>query len=75
MQQMVVVDPRGGQHWGAAGFRYLSARLPRLWWLAPLLHLPGSLPLWQALYRQVAKRRYHLGRIDGCDSGSCRLPP
>jgi predicted DCC family thiol-disulfide oxidoreductase YuxK len=74
MQQMVVVDRLGVRHWGAAAFRYLSARLPRLWWLAPLLHIPGSLGLWQVLYRQVAKRRYRFGRTDECDSGSCRLP-
>ena len=74
MQQMVVVDGQGRRHWGAAAFRYLSARLPRLWWLAPLMYIPGSLGLWQFLYRQVAKRRYQLGRAQGCDSGSCRLP-
>jgi predicted DCC family thiol-disulfide oxidoreductase YuxK len=74
MQQMVLVDRQGHRHWGAAAFRYLSARLPRLWLLAPLLHIPGSLGLWQAMYRQVAKRRYQFGRTDACDSGSCRLP-
>ncbi len=74
MQQMVVVDRQGRRHWGAAAFRYLSTRLPRLWCLAPLMHIPGSLWLWQALYRQVAKRRYQFGRTEGCDSGSCRLP-
>ena len=74
MQQMVVVDRHGGRRWGAAGFRYLSARLPRLWLLAPLLHIPGSLGLWQFFYREFAKRRYHFGRTGTCDSGSCRLP-
>jgi predicted DCC family thiol-disulfide oxidoreductase YuxK len=74
MQQMVVVDHQGHRHWGAAGFRYLSARLPWLWWLAPVMHIPGSLGLWQAMYRQFAKRRYLFGRTNACDSGSCRLP-
>jgi hypothetical protein len=45
--------------------------LPRLWCLAPLLHIPGSLPLWQFLYRQVAKRRYKIAGT--CEDGTCRL--
>ena len=73
MRQMVVVDSHGRRHGGAAAVRYLSRRLPRLWWLAPLLHFPLSLPLWQWLYRQVAARRYVLGRVESCDEGSCRL--
>src|SRR5262245_11680420 len=56
MRNMVVVDLQGGRHVGAAAVRYLSRRLPRLWLLAPLLHIPGSLPLWQWCYRQVADR-------------------
>lgn len=73
MQDMYVVDQRGLRHRGAEAVRFLSRRLPRLWWLAPLLHLPGTLPLWQWCYRQVAKRRYRFGRIESCDDGSCRL--
>jgi len=73
MRQMYVVDRQERRHGGAAAVRYLSRRLPRLWWLAPLLHLPGSMPLWQWLYRQVANRRYLFGRLETCDDGSCRL--
>lgn len=73
MQNMYVVDRQGRRHRGAAAIRYLSARLRRLWWLAPLLHLPGTLPLWQFLYRQVAQRRYRWGRAEGCEDGTCRL--
>jgi len=75
MRQMVVVDARGRRHGGAAAVRYLSRRLPRLWWLAPLMHFPLSLPLWQWLYRQVASRRYLLGRIESCEEGTCHLHP
>lgn len=72
MQQMYIVDRRGRRHGGAAALRYLSRRLPRLWWLAPWLHIPGSLPWWQAVYRWVARRRYRLwaGRVH-CDSQQC----
>jgi len=73
MRQMVVVDAHGRRHGGAAAVRYLSRRLPRLWWLAPILHIPLSLPLWQWLYRQVAARRYLFGRVESCENGTCHL--
>ncbi|MBX9791166.1 MAG: DUF393 domain-containing protein [Pirellulales bacterium] len=73
MRQMYVIDPRGGRHAGAAALRYLSRRLPRLWWLSPLLHLPGTLSLWRWLYGIVARMRYRFGRIDSCDDGACQV--
>jgi predicted DCC family thiol-disulfide oxidoreductase YuxK len=75
MEQMYVVDARGRRHAGAAAFRYLSTRLPRLYLLAPLLHIPCTLPLWQWGYKQVAKRRYLLmGKTaDACDDGACKV--
>ncbi|MFV2066728.1 MAG: thiol-disulfide oxidoreductase DCC family protein [Pirellulales bacterium] len=74
MREMVVVDRGGRRHGGAEAIRYLSRRLPSLWWLMPLLHLPGTLPLWRFLYRQVANRRYRFGTTGpACSEGSCRL--
>jgi predicted DCC family thiol-disulfide oxidoreductase YuxK len=73
MQYMVLVDRRGRRYRGAEVLRYLSRRLPLLWWAAPILHLPLSMPAWQWCYRQVAKRRYRFGRLESCDDGSCRL--
>jgi predicted DCC family thiol-disulfide oxidoreductase YuxK len=73
MEQMYVVDQQGNRYGGAAAFRYLSRRLRRLCWLAPLLNIPGSLPLWQWMYRQVAKRRYRFGKVDQCDGEACRI--
>ena len=65
------------RHGGAAAIRYLTRRLPMLWIIAPLLHIPFSLPFWQWGYRQVAKRRYLIaGRQDDaqCDeNGTCHL--
>ncbi len=72
MQEMVIVDRHGRRHPGAEAIRYLSRRLRRLWWLAPILHVPFSLPLWRWLYRQVAKRRYKFGKME-CDGGTCSL--
>ena len=73
MRNMVVIDPRGGRHAGAAAVRYLTRRLPRLWWLSPFLHFPGSLPLWNWLYGVVARMRYRFGRVEACDDGACRV--
>ena len=73
MKELYVVDQRGTRHAGASAIRYLSRRLPALWWLAPILHLPGTLPLWTWLYQQVAQRRYRFGRVEACDSGTCHL--
>lgn len=70
--EMVVVDRAGRARGGAEAVRYLSRRLPPLWPLAVLLHIPGSLPVWRWLYAFVAKRRLLIaGR---CDDGTCRLP-
>ena len=73
MRDMYVVDGRGKRHRGAAVLRHLSRKLPTLWWLCPLLHVPFSLPLWQWLYRQIADRRYRFGKIDACEDGTCSL--
>lgn len=76
MREMVVVTPAGKRYGGAGAGRYLSRRLPTLWWLAPLLHIPGSLPLWNWAYRTVARNRYRWNKSRGkdeCSSGSCDL--
>jgi predicted DCC family thiol-disulfide oxidoreductase YuxK len=73
MRNMYVVDRHGGRHRGAAAIRYLARRLPALWWLSPILSIPGTMPLWQWLYQQVATRRYLFGRVEACDGMTCRL--
>lgn len=72
MEQMWVIAPDGARYGGASALKYLSRRLPILWPIVPALHFPGTMPLWNWMYRQVAKRRY---RIAGrhCDDGSCSL--
>jgi len=73
MAQMYVVDRDGQRYGGAAAFRYLTRRLPRLWLLAPWLHVPFSLPVWQFLYRQVARQRYRFGKTSACEGDSCKI--
>lgn len=72
MNELYVVDRVGRRHAGASAVRYLSRRLPTLWWLTPLLHVPGSLPVWNWLYQQIATRRYRFGTVT-CDDDACRL--
>lgn len=73
MREMYVMDQGGGRHGGAAAFRYLSRRIKGLWLLAPFLHIPGSLPFWQYLYRTVARIRYRFGRVEACAGGTCAV--
>lgn len=58
---------------GAAAFRFLSRKLIALWPLAPIMHIPFSLPLWQFVYDRIARIRYRFGKTDDCDNGSCSI--
>ena len=62
---------------GAEAIRYLSRRLPRLWLLAPLMHVPFTMPLMQWCYHMIAKRRYKIagkrGELNCDDDGTCQL--
>lgn len=75
MEELYIVDRHGHRHAGASAFRYLTRRLPRLWLLAPLMHIPFSLPLWKWGYRQVAQRRYKIAGKNGggCDGDACAV--
>lgn len=74
MEEMWVIDRNGGRHAGAGGFRYLTRRLGLLWPVMPLLHIPGSLPLWKWCYRRFAPIRYRFGRNSADDCGdACRI--
>jgi predicted DCC family thiol-disulfide oxidoreductase YuxK len=70
---MYVITADGSRYGGARALRYLSTRLPRLWLLAPLLYLPGAMPLCNAIYSWIASRRYRfMGEIP-CDA-ECKVP-
>lgn len=73
MAQMYVVDTQGNRYGGADAIRYLTRRLPWLWPVMPLVHIPFSLPLWQWLYDVVASRRYLFGKVEECEEGTCSL--
>ncbi|MFN3192883.1 MAG: thiol-disulfide oxidoreductase DCC family protein [Aureliella sp.] len=73
MEQLWVVTPSGEKFGGADAGRYLSRRIPRLWWLMPLLHIPFSMPVWRWLYRQIAKSRYRIAGKSCDEGGTCDL--
>lgn len=72
MAQMYLIDRDGNRHGGADALKVLSRRLPKLWLLAPLMHIPFTMPIWRWLYAFVAKRRYFIaGRIAKAQGESC----
>jgi hypothetical protein len=54
---MHLVAPDGRRVRGFLAFRALTAVVPALWPLAPLLRLPGVAPAGDRIYRFVAARR------------------
>ena len=77
MKQIYLISREDcSKHGGAEAIRYLSTRSWRLWIAAPFLHFPGSMPLWQWMYQQIAKRRYLIAGKDddACDEDStCKV--
>ena len=73
MDQMWVVAYDGRKFGGADAIRYLSRQLPMLWPLAPLMYIPGTMPIWRYLYRQIAKRRYKIAGRNCDEGGTCSL--
>jgi predicted DCC family thiol-disulfide oxidoreductase YuxK len=72
LQEMHVVTADGRHlYHGFQALRWLAWRLPLLWGFAPLLYLPGVLPLGQRLYLWVARNRF---RLIPCHGGVCTLP-
>lgn len=74
LEEMCVVDRQGSYHWGADAVRYLSRQLPRLWWIAPLMHVPGIMLLARPTYAWISRNRYLLGgKIEECEDGACSV--
>lgn len=70
LEQMHVVTSAGKVHGGFAAVRQIVGRLPILWPVFPLLWLPGAVRIGQRLYREVARRRFHLVP---CRDGVCTI--
>lgn len=73
LEEMCLIDRRGRRHWGPEAFRYLTYRLRRLWWLMPVMYLPGMMLIARPVYRWISRHRYLIAGKTECDSGSCSL--
>jgi predicted DCC family thiol-disulfide oxidoreductase YuxK len=76
MKEMLVVDGVGTEYWGPDAIRYLTRRLPRLWWAAWVFYVPGAMFVWRRIYRWVARNRYRISSKfskNSCASGACSL--
>jgi predicted DCC family thiol-disulfide oxidoreductase YuxK len=71
LEEMVTIDRRGRPRAGATAWRHVARQLPLLWPMAVPLHIPGSLPIWNWLYRLIARNRYRFAGT--CEEGTCRL--
>jgi predicted DCC family thiol-disulfide oxidoreductase YuxK len=72
LQEMLIIDSQGRRHWGPEAIRYLTHRLRRLWWAAPVFYIPGVMFVWRRMYRWIARNRYRIS-AHTCDSGTCEL--
>jgi predicted DCC family thiol-disulfide oxidoreductase YuxK len=74
---MHVIRPDGRLYAGYAALRQISRELPLLFWIFPLLYLPGVTWAGPRLYRWIATHRYELNRLFGgpteCESGACKI--
>ena len=74
---MHVVTADGAVYVGYAGVRQIIRVLPLVFWLYPLLYLPGLNWLGPKVYRWIAAHRYQLNRVAGgptdCENGACTL--
>jgi predicted DCC family thiol-disulfide oxidoreductase YuxK len=62
---MWAVDSDGRSYRGFYAFRLIARRIPLLWWMVPLLYLPGVAPIGVRTYALVARNRSRLGcRVD-----------
>jgi predicted DCC family thiol-disulfide oxidoreductase YuxK len=68
-REMHVAFPDGSMERGFFAFRRLLRELPPLWWLRPILHLPGAGSLGPRIYAAVARRR----RRVLCDGEACAI--
>ncbi|HBH97676.1 MAG TPA: hypothetical protein DDX89_07835 [Candidatus Omnitrophica bacterium] len=69
--RMQLVEPYGRIAEGFDAFRRISVRLVLLWWLVPLLYLPGARWVGVRAYDWVAARRFLFHRNTACQTNQC----
>ena len=74
---MHIVRPDGRVYAGYPGVRQIIRHLPLLFWMYPLLFLPGLTWLGPKVYGWIASHRYQLNRYLGgptvCENGTCKV--
>ena len=73
LEEMVLGTSRGHVLRGFDAWRWLLARFPATFWLAPLLYLPGVAFMGRRVYRRVARGRTILSRCEA--STVCETTP
>jgi predicted DCC family thiol-disulfide oxidoreductase YuxK len=75
--QIHMVAPDNRVYVGYAGIRYIIRYFPLVFWLYPLLFLPGITWLGPRVYGWIAAHRYAISRRLGhpvsCENGACSL--
>lgn len=72
LDEMHLLTPdRQSVYAGFTAFRWIAWRLPLTAPLAPLLYLPGVLPLGNRAYRWVARNRF---KLVPCAENACAVP-
>lgn len=72
LKEMHLIPPQGQKTYhGFGALRWMAWRLPALWFVAPLLYVPGVPQLGQKAYLWVARNRFQLVP---CHGGVCTLP-
>jgi predicted DCC family thiol-disulfide oxidoreductase YuxK len=73
LEEMHLLTPDGSRvYHGFGALRWMAWRLPALWFLAPLMYLPGAASVGQRAYLWIARHRFQLVP---CHGGVCTLPP
>ncbi len=61
LEELHVIDSRGGVERGFFAFRRIAAEVPLLWALVPFLYMPGAALVGEPTYRWIARHRGALG--------------
>ncbi|MBI4596794.1 MAG: DUF393 domain-containing protein [Candidatus Omnitrophica bacterium] len=69
--EMMLLEPNGNLSGGFDAFAKMTQRLPLLWWLWPVIRLPGAAVIGRWVYRWIATHRYLLHRNPTCKSNQC----
>lgn len=74
LEAMHCLAPDGRIFRGARCIRHLGMKLPVLFPLGLILHIPGIIWIAEKIYGVVSANRYHISRLFGCKDACAILP-